>query len=365
MQKGTSRMILAAGGLAMLGATAFGTAGTSNQRWDIRYVVERYFDVVEGGGLASTETWETRWNGSSWSSLSKISTVGDASSKQNIGRVDITYQGRVAIVGQNNSNPGNSVSPASQRNYGINRLGGTGSVGAAGGLSSTGFFLRFTDPSAYTAAGVSPHSVSRAETGETRGGNPILDVANNPNISTEPVGYTGESPINGTFAAYRVGFTPQGAEFAQGSNFDGNNGSIQNPAAGLAPAVLAGLTGVRNTNFGGDGTNAFLGQGTLDAGNAIVGGAFSNYYKMSYNPKVDFSNVDSQVYRQVTVLQGNGTAAAPARPSYMHQRNTSTSYSATNGPRYANDSFSFFVPTPGSAALLGLGAIAGLRRRRA
>jgi hypothetical protein len=353
--------IVLAAGLAALSAPAFGQAGTSNQRWDIRYVVERFFDASEGGGLASTETWETKWNGSSWSAMSIISTTGTAASKQNIGRVDITYQGRVAIVGQNNSNPGNTSSGTS-RNYGINRLGGTGAVGAAGGTSSTGFFLRFTDPSAYTAAGVTPHSITRGETGESRAGSPILDVANNPNISTEPAGYTGGNAINGTFAAFRVGFTPQGAEFAQGSNFDGNNGAFQAPASGLAPTVVAGLTGSRSSNFGGDGTTSILGAGTLDGNNGLAGGEFATFYKMVYNPKVDFSNVDSQVYRQVTVLQGGGSTS---RPSYLHQRNTSSSYSATNGPGYATGaSFTFFVPTPGSAALLGLAGLAGLRRRR-
>jgi uncharacterized protein (TIGR03382 family) len=363
MQKRTSRVILAAGGLAMLSAPTFGQlgAGTSNQRWDIRYVVERFFDASAGGGLASTETWETRWNGASWSSLSIISTTGTAASKQGIGRVDITYQGRVAIVGQNNSNPGNTSSPVSQRNYGVNRLGGTGVNFASGATSSTGFFLRFTDPSTYTAAGVTPHSINRGLTGEARDGSPILDVASNPNLRNEPAGYTGGNPISGMFAAFRVSFAPIGQTYAQGSNFDPNNGDFQNPASGLAPAVIAGLTGVRSVNFGGDGTTGILGAGTLDANNALTGGNWATYYKMTYSPKLDFSNVDSQVYRQVTVLQGTSSST---RPTYMYVRNTATIYSVANGPAYASQSFTFFVPTPGSAALLGLAGLAGLRRRR-
>jgi hypothetical protein len=350
MQNALKKMLVVAGGVAALAAPAFGQAATTaNQRWQIRFVVERFFDVAEGGGLASVETWQTSWNGASWSTFSVISTTGDASSKQNIGRVDITYQGRVGIVGQNEANPGDSTRPQNQRNYGVNRLGGSGSV------TGTGFFLRFTDPSTYTSALVSPHRLERAATGETRGGNGVNDTSGN--------------PVAGTFMPFRVGFTPTGAPFAQGSNTDGNNGAISNPASGLGAVTLANLTGARGSNFGGDGTASAIGVAQLDETNSIVGGDFANFYKMSYFPKPDYSNVDSQVYRRVTLAHSGGSNT---NPRYLFAAQSPTNYSSGNGPNFPGTgigtgslSINFFVPTPGAAALAGLAAVAGLRRRRA
>ncbi len=358
MQNGLKNLLIVAGGAAALAAPAFGqAAATSNQRWDVRYVVERYFDASEGGGLASTEVWETRFRVDpegtgtpAWTALTLISSSGSAS-KQNIGRVDVTLQGRLAIVGQNSANPGDSTRPTAQRNYGINRLGGAGSASGTG----SNFFLRFTDPSTYTQAGLSAANIGRGLTGETRSGNPILDVAG---AAADPAGYTGGNPIAGTFAPFRVGFTPLGADFAQGSNFDSNNGVFNNPGT-LAPVVAANLTGSRSSGFGLDGTTTTLGVGLLDAtGNAIGSGAFANFYRLTYTPKADYSNVDSQVYRAITVNVG----AQSTR--YLYQRNTSTTYSQGNGPNIPAQAFTFFVPTPGTASLLGLAALAGLRRRR-
>jgi MYXO-CTERM domain-containing protein len=350
--------IIALAGLAAVAAPAFGQASTANQRWQIRYVVERFFDASEGGGLASTQVFQMSWNGSAWDSVANgnslilVSSSGNLSSKANIGRVDVTYQGRVGIVGQNNSNPGDT-GVATSRNYGVNRLGGSGVAGSAT-TNPSGFFLRFADPSVYTDASINPHRLERGATGETRGGNGVNDTNGN--------------PVAGTFMPFRVGFTPTGAPFAQGSNTDGNNGAFYNPASGGGGPSLAndarmgGLTGARGSGFGTDGTTTPVGQATLDGNNVINGGEFANYYKLSYFPKPDYSNIDAQVYRQVTVTIGGGTAS---QPRYLHARNTDTTYSSSNGPATPTaTTFAFFVPTPGAAALVGLAGLATLRRRR-
>ncbi len=341
MNNKVAKGILMAAGLAAVAAPAFGQSqGTSNQRWDIRYVVQRF--AVDSTTVVSTQTYQQSWSGTAWSALSLFSSSGDLSSKQNIGRVDITLQGRVGIVG-------------TAANFGVNRLGGSGAINTSGVPS--GYFLRFNDPSTFTQAGLSAASIARGTTGEIRNSNPLVDVAG---AAGEPAGYTGGSPVAGTFAAFRVGFTPLGAEFAQGSNYDSNNGIFFNPGTATGPVSAANFVGGRASGFGLDTTTTALGVATLDGSNAITGGNFADFYRLTYTPKADYSNVDSQVYRQITVDLGAQTTR------YLFQRNTANSYSQTNGPTApaATGAFSFFVPTPGAASVLGLAALAGLRRRR-
>lgn len=322
--------------LSTLVAPAFGQATTNNQRWQVRYTVDRYLDPSEGGGLTSTQVFEISWNGATWSAPTQISSSGNLASKQNIGKVNITISGRVGIVGQNNADPSDPASPAAVRNNGLNRLGGTGS-------NTAGYRIEASDPSPDLS---NPnHRLDQGGTGETRSGNPILDANGN--------------PIAGTYAPFRVGFSPTGLPFAQGSNTDSNNGGFTNGATGVVRAF--NLTGSRNSNVGGDGTAGAIGQATLDGSNNINGGSFADFYRLTYTPNKNFTNVDSQVYRPITIsVIGGGQT-----PRYMTVANTSTSYSSANGPAWANHSFSFFVPTPGSAALVGLAGLAGLRRRRA
>jgi hypothetical protein len=314
--------IIAAAGLAAVVAPAFGQAAvTSNQRWDVRYVIERFADVSEGGGLRSTQTFVVSWNGATWSAPTLASSSGDLTSRQNIGRVDITLSGRVGTVG-------------TTANFGVNRLGGTGST-------TTGFRMTFSD------AGNDPANPNhRVDAGSTGGLGSFVNDTNG-------------GPLTGTYNPFRVGFSPTGSPGAVGSNTDPNNGTYSNPATGNV--IVANLTGARGSNFGAETGNPAtalgIGIATLDGNNNISGGDFANFYKMSYTPNK--ADNPATAYRSINLaIQGQTLR-------YLFQKNSDTNYSSSGNLTMTDHNLSFFVPTPGAAALVGLAGLATLRRRRA
>jgi hypothetical protein len=363
-------LCIAAGLVFGLATSASGQGGspTSTQRWQVRYQIERYLDTTAGGTLLSTETVTGTWNGATWSFTGRERLSGDVTSVLPIGRVDITLQGRVGIVGQNASNPGDTTRPTSQRNYGINRLGGSGGFDFQG--VPTGFTMTFRDNAPNASA--APARLERGLTGETRpdavtGPGPVREYPSVPpsfsggsgGDPTDPASYGEE--LRGAFMPFRVGFSPLGGQFSQGQNNDGqNNGTVRRLASG--ELVLAGITAPRSVGFGLDGTTALLGVAMLDTNNQIVSGDWANYYRMTYTPNALATPTTKTV--SVTVAGQN--------LSYMYLRNTPTAYSSTSGsgtPRVSmpTHSFDFLVssiPTPGSAAALVLGGLLAARRRR-
>lgn len=360
---------ISVGLLAGLTNSASGQAPTSNQRWQVRYQIDRYLDATAGGGLLSTENVTGTWNGSTWSFTGREYVSGDVTSILPIGRVDITLQGRVGIVGQNPDNPGDTARPASQRNYGINRLGG-GTSFSAQGVPTSGFRMVFRDGNTNPAA--APDRLELGLTGETRpnavtGPGPVREYVRPPGAftggdPTDPSSY-GDA-LRGAFMPFRVGFVPQGGQFAQGQNIDtggiepgvpSNNGTvIRLPTGEIA---IVGITAGRASNFGADGTTTPVGVASLDASNQIIGGDWANYYRMTYTPNA----LATSAAKTVTVTVAGQTTR------YLYQRNTSTTYSTSNGFTMPTHSFDFLVssvPAPGSAVAAVLGGLLAARRRR-
>lgn len=250
-------------------------------------------------------------------------------------QVNITILARVGIIG-------------STANLGVARVGGAGPAGTAP------FTVAFNDALS-AGLNLSQGNIARGLTGETRGGNVVNDS-------------TG-APLAGAFLPFRGSFAPQGQPFAQGANTDANNGLFQNTGTG-APANNAPSAGVptltnvvlgRSLNYGADGTqatgvasvtgNAFTNAVGSDAAEA----EYTRVFSITYFPRPDFtSNAVRNINVSVANIGVRYTFAASGS-------NSSASGTFNLGGR----TFSFQVPTPGAAAVLGLGALAAARRRRA
>ncbi len=300
-------------------------APTSAQRYEVRYMVER-FDL--GGVLIDTGVTSHFFNGAAGVPGGNLVKVGGGlfQSDLSVGRVDITIQARVGIVA-NTSNTSN---------LGISRLGGAGSA-------TTGFRMTFTDTVSRDKT-LSQGTLTRGDTGAgpaTGGGNNL-----------------------GMFAPMRGAF-PGWGPANQGDNLASVNGSLNNPATG--PLAMFNATGGRTVNFGSPGTVADnfngsgppVGMGTLnEGGTAFIGpeSEFTGYYKLTYTPREDLT---PQGFRTINV----GIFAQSARYIFNYNGSGQASNGAT--ATIGDQSFTFFVPTPGAAAVLGLGGLAIARRRRA
>ncbi|MFN0011148.1 MAG: hypothetical protein ACKVS8_05825 [Phycisphaerales bacterium] len=301
-------------------------APTSAQRYEVRYLVER-FDLM--GALidqgVTSQFFAGVANPSGGGNLVKVG-GGTFQSDVSVGRVDITIQSRVGIVAGTHN----------QSNLGISRLGGAGSA-------TTGFRMTFTDIVSRDKT-LSQGTLARGDTGTgpaTGGGNNFGMYA----------------PMRGTFP----GWGPNN----QGDNLASVNGSLNNPATGTL--AMFNATGGRTVNFGSPGTTsdnfngsgAPAGVGTLNAeGTAFVGPEleFANYYKLTYTPREDLT---AQGFRSINVA----VFAQSARYIFNYNGSGQASNGAT--ALIGDQSFTFFVPTPGAAAVLGLGGLAIARRRRA
>lgn len=217
--------------------------------------------------------------------------------------VGITMEARVSIL------PNTAASGTN--NFGISRIGGSNGV----------FRVTFTDALS-NGQGLNQGSVQQGATGQA-----FTDTSGN--------------PLAGHFSPFRGSFNPQSGPLFLGANSDPNNGVVNNPATGSP--FLTQLVGSRALNFGSDGTQAY--------GN---GPDFVPVYRMIYFPRPDFTG---NAVRDVSV------AVTGMSARYIHTV-SGTFGSAAAAVNLPNQNFSFQIPTPGAAALLGLGALAGLRRRR-
>lgn len=287
-------------------------APTSAQRVETRFMIERF--APDGVTLLSTNFA---------SNLAHLATPITYDTNVAVGRVDITYQGRVGIL----------PNSAGTDNLGISRLGGAGSA-------TTGGRIFFVD-AVSQAGGLNQGTVSLA----VSSGNA-----------------TGAVPARGLYGPFRgtlLGWSPT----AGGSNTDTNNGVVSNTATGSP--VVYNFTGGRTTNFGnttenyGANTDGFNGSGGIAGAATIDGttlaGDFASYYKISYTPRQDFSANPARLIN----AQAQGQSLR-----YIFKYNGGGSASNGASVNLANTLINFAVPTPGAAALMGLGGLTMLRRRR-
>lgn len=316
MNKNVVLGIVGVAGLASMASAQ--SAPTSHQIWETRYQIQRF---GLGGELLSTSF------GSSTSSGLIDSGTGVAyATDVSVGSVLVTLQGRVAI-----RRPAGST--FSSNNLGISRLGGPNTG------TNPLFRLTFTD-SVSLAAGLSQGTLGRGATGE---GNDSSGLA-----------------LAGAYSPFRSGFVTGGDADANnvGRNSDTNNGIFSNPANGAL--VASGLTGGRGFFEGAFGGSAFaVGSGGVSETGDLGDTPFANYYSFSYTPRFTPGAVDPNVNnpRLVNVSSVNQTA------QYIFAVSGNLASSGTLF-RIPDFSFSFAVPTPGAAALLGLGGLVVGRRRR-
>lgn len=218
--------------------------------------------------------------------------------------VSITLQARVGIRA--------NASASGTANFGVARVGGNQGV----------FIVQATDPSA------SVLGQSRFERGLVPGGND----ANG-------------QPLAGTFSAFRQGFSPAGTG---GSNTDPANGLL---TVSGNNARLSNVVHARSTGYDGNP----LGVASVDAGGSIVGGDYADLYRFIYIPKLGENG------RSISVTVTGISARYLFRIDNL-QNGTASQSQAINLP---NQSFSFLVPSSGSAAVMALGGLAAARRRRA
>lgn len=289
-------------------------APTSAQRWETRFLIERF--GPDGTTLLSSNFA---------SNLAHLNQAISYDTNAAVGRVDITYQGRVGIL----------ANTAGTDNLGISRLGGAGT--ATGG--SRIFFV----DSISQGLALSQGTVALAQV---------------------PGNATGGQPNRGLFQPFRgtlSGWSPS----ANASNTDANNGSLSNTATGNP--VVFNFTGGRTLNFGdgpggenyGANDDGFNGSGPIAGAATIDGttlaGAFADYYKISYTPRQDFSANPARLI--------NGRAEGQSG-RYIFKYNGGGGASNGQSANFATTFINFAVPTPGAAALMGLGGLTMLRRRR-
>ena len=292
-------------------------APTSAQRWETRFKVERF--APDGSLLSSNFA----------SNSPHLNDPITYDTTMAVGRVDITYQGRVGIL----------ANTSGTDNLGISRLGGAGSA-------TTGGRIFFVDALAQGAA-QSQGTVALAEVPGTA---------------------TGGVPNRGLFQPYR-GALANWSPSANASNTDGNNGNVSNTATG-SPVVF-NFTGGRAVNFGdgpggenyGGNDDGFVGTGPIVGAATIDGttlaGSFADYYKVSYTPNTAASLVDARFIS----VQAQGQSG---RYIYRYNGGGGASNGAT--ANFANTIISFAVagtiPSPGVMAVVVAGVFPLARRRR-
>ncbi len=257
---------------------------------------------------ASAQVWDVRF---------VVDNSGPFSQGINATQVGITMYARVGILA--------NASASGTRNFGPSRIGGNA------------FRITFTDALS-AGGGLNQGSVAQGGTADIDGRN-LTDTNGN--------------ALAGHFAPFRGSFAPQVAPLFLGANSEPVNGSANNPATGSP--FLTNVVGSRALNYGSDGTLAAGNAVAVDSNAANLVGDLVPVYRLYYFPRADFT---LNAIRDVTVNVTNLSAR------YLHSLSGAfgTAAAAINLP---NQSFSFRVPTPGAAALVGLGGLVAARRRRA
>jgi hypothetical protein len=253
---------------------------------------------------ATAQVWDVRF---------VVDSTGAFAAGPSATQVGITMYARVGILA-NNSATGTT-------NLGISRVGGS--------------TFRMTVNDALSAgSGLNQGSVAQGNTTDIDGLGQ-LDTSGN--------------PLAGHFAAFRGSFAPQVGPNFVGANSDPANGGLVNPATG-SPFVT-NVIGSRALNFGAGGLPP-QGVASFSEGNLV--GDLVPVYRVYYFPRADFTG---DAVREVSINVTNMSAR------YIHTLNGGfgTAAPAVNLP---NQSFRFQIPTPGATALVGMGALAMLRRRR-
>ncbi len=222
-------------------------------------------------------------------------------------RVSITMMARVAIL------PNGSASGTT--NLGVSRVGG-----ANGSL-----FIQASDAPATIDPDPSIFTRGLSSLGNDAGGN----------------------PLTGHHSPFRGAFPPSGSG---GNNSDVNNG-IFSVVAGTT-ARLTSIVGTRQVGFDG----SLLGVATGTGPGDLVGD-YTPIYTFDFLPK-------EAAARTITVT----VTGLSARYLFADQRGPGQDVGNASGApavNLPNQSFQFRVPTPGAAAVLGLGGLVIARRRRA
>lgn len=297
-----------------LSSIAFGQAAPSSaQNWEMRYQIQRF---GLGDELLTTSFASAANPGGG---LIDAGTGVGYSTNVAVGRVNITLQARIGIARA-------AGATFSSVNLGISRIGGP-NVG-----TNPLFRLSLTDIVAASFA-LRQGSIGRGLTGEGDDN-------------------TGNA-LAGNFSPFRSAFVNGGQPDANnvGRNSDTNNGIFTNPANGAL--VLSGLTGSRGFYEGAFGGAAFpVGSAGVSIDGSIVNTPFASYYAADYVP-----NNTIEAARLINGSSVNQTA------TYLFA-STGNLGSSSTGFLLPNFNFQFAVPTPGAAALMGLGALAVCRRRR-
>ena len=194
-------------------------------------------------------------------------------------------------------------------NFGVSRVGGSNGV----------YFVNVTDP----AGGPFFSSLGRGATGE---GND-----------------TNGNPLAGHYAAFRGSFSPQvGPDFV-GSNTDTANGIFSQVGNVSRATAIVGSRALHNDGSA-PGAATVVGSGLV--------GDFVQIYRFIFTPKVAQARTITLAWQNMTAryvfaVDGGGNAT------------TASNFALPNG------NINFRVPTPGAAALVGLGGLVAMRRRRA
>ncbi len=256
---------------------------------------------------ASAQVWDVQF---------VVDTTGAYAAGPSATQVGITMYARVGILA-NSSATGTT-------NFGISRVGGS--------------TFRVTANDALSAGqGLNQGSVGQGNVNDITG---LSQVDTNGN------------PLAGHFAPFRGSFNPQVGPDFLGSNTEPANGTANNPATGSP--FMTSVIGSRAFNFGAGGHGPQGVAQAADSNPANLLGELVPVYRVYYFPRADFTanavrevvvNVTNLSARYISALNGNLATAAPA----------------VNLP---NQTFRFQIPTPGATALIGMGALAMLRRRR-
>ncbi len=318
MNKNVVIGLIGVAGLSSMAVAQSGTAPTANQTWETRYQIQRF---GLGGELLSTSI-----GASGSSGLIDTGTGVAYATDVSVGSVLITLQGRVAI-----RRPAGST--FSTTNLGIGRLAGPNTG------TNPLFRLSFVD-SVSQAAGLSQGTIGRGATGE---GNDNSGLA-----------------LTGAYSPFRAAFITGGAADADnvGRNSDSNNGIFSNPANGTL--VASGITAGRGFFEGAFGGAAFaVGSGGVSETGDLGATPFANYYTFSYTPRFTPGAVNPDVNNPRLVAVSS--IGQTAQYIFSLSGNLASSGALFRIPDF---NFSFAVPTPGAAALLGLGGLVIGRRRR-